>query len=63
MRDLRPSELMTVRQFLDETSIGRTTFYRLVKSGQLRILKVGRASRISRADAERWAASLPKLGG
>ena len=63
MRDLQPSGFMTVRQFLELYPIGRTTLYRLAKAGELQIVKVGRASRIARADAERWAASLPKLGG
>jgi excisionase family DNA binding protein len=63
MPDLQPSGFMTVRQFLDTYPIGRTTLYRLAAAGQLSIVKIGRASRINRADAERWAASLPKLGG
>lgn len=63
MRDLQPSGLMTIRQFLDDYPIGRTTLYRLAAAKQITIVKIGRASRIPRADAERWAASLPKLGG
>jgi excisionase family DNA binding protein len=62
MPDLQPSGFMTVRQFLETYPIGRTTLYRLAAAGQIPIVKIGRASRIQRADAERWAASLPKLG-
>ncbi len=53
------SELMTVKDFLRIYQVGRTTFYRLVKDGELRLLKIGKASRVPRADAERWVANLP----
>lgn len=51
-------ELMTVRDFLDNFRMGKTTFYRHVESGQLKIVKVGRATRIARIDAETWLSSL-----
>jgi excisionase family DNA binding protein len=51
-------ELMTVRDFLDAFSIGRTTFYRQVESGRLKIVKLGRSTRIARSDAEAWLSSL-----
>lgn len=63
MHDLQPSGFLTVRQFLEIYPIGRTTLYRLAAAKQIPIVKVGRASRIPRAAAERWAASLPKMGG
>ena len=56
-------ELMTVKQFLDLYTMGRTTFYREVAAGRLQLRKLGTASRVSRADAERWAASLPVITG
>lgn len=53
----------TVRDFLQTYAIGRTTLHRLVKAGKLRITKIGRASRIAKADAKAWADSLPTIGG
>jgi hypothetical protein len=52
-------ELMTVADFLRRYSIGRTTLYREVAAGRITLRKLGFASRIARADAERWANSLP----
>ena len=52
-------ELYTVREFCDTFGIGRTTFYAEVKAGRLRIVKIGTASRVTRADADAWVASLP----
>jgi len=55
---------MTVADFLRLYSVSRTTFYREVAAGRIRLLKLGTASRIKTEDAERWAASLPvKEGG
>ena len=56
-------ELMNVEKFMVLYSMGRTSFYREVKAGRLRICKIGTATRITRADAEAWAASLPTRGG
>ena len=53
----------SVPEFLNAYSLPRTTFYRIVQRGQLRIHKLGRASRVSRADAKAWADSLPTIGG
>lgn len=55
--------LFTIPQFLELHPMGRSTFYRLVNAGQLQIVKLGRATRIRREDAERWAASLPTKSG
>ena len=51
-------ELFTVPQFLLRYSISRTTFYQLVKEGEIRIVKIGTATRISREDANAWVDSL-----
>ena len=56
-------ELMTVGDFLARYSIGRTSFYREVAAGRLRIRKFGTASRVARADAQAWADSLPVVAG
>jgi len=47
-------ELMTVQDFLQNFSMGKTTFYREVGAGRLRITKIGRSTRIARADADAW---------
>lgn len=52
-------ELMTVADFCTRYSIGRTSLYREVNAGRLKLRKFGTATRIARIDAERWAASLP----
>ena len=54
----------TIPDFLRTYGIGRTTLYRLLKaSSGLRITKIGRASRIAKADAKAWADGLPTIGG
>ncbi|MFN0044862.1 MAG: hypothetical protein ACKVOS_00160 [Sphingorhabdus sp.] len=55
-------ELMTVSEFLMRYSISRTEFYRQVKAGRVRLTKLGNASRVAKADAETWLASLPTMG-
>lgn len=56
-------ELMTVADFLARYSIGRTTLYREVAAGRLKLRKLGSATRIARADAETWAGGLPVRQG
>lgn len=51
--------LMTVADFLARYSISRTSFYREVSAQRIRIRKFGTATRITREDAEAWAAALP----
>ena len=53
------AQLLTVPDFMATYSISRTEFYRQVKAGKIRLTKLGTASRVARADAESWAASLP----
>ncbi|PSO13632.1 MULTISPECIES: helix-turn-helix transcriptional regulator [unclassified Sphingobium] len=57
------NELMTVGDFLSCYSISRTEFYRQVKAKRIPLRKLGNASRIARADAEAWVASLPVKDG
>lgn len=54
---------LTVRDFMDTYAVPRTSLYRAVQRGELRLTKIGRSSRIARADARAWAESLPTLGG
>ena len=56
------SGFMNVREFMQLYGVGRTTVYRLVARGEITLVKIGTASRIARADADRWASSLPRLG-
>lgn len=51
-------ELMSVREFLDSFRIGRTTFYREVAAGRIRVIKIGRSTRVSREAAAEWLAIL-----
>ncbi|WP_404979633.1 helix-turn-helix domain-containing protein [Croceicoccus sp. BE223] len=51
-------QLLTVSDFVMLFRISRTTFYREVNAGRLRIVKLGRSTRISRADAEKWVGNL-----
>lgn len=53
----------TIPQFLELYPMGRSTFYRLVKVGQLKLTKFGGSSRVAMADAEAWAATLPVVSG
>lgn len=56
-------ELMTVADFCARYSIGRTSLYREVNAGRLKLRKFGSATRIARADAEAWANNLPDYEG
>ncbi|WP_271076937.1 helix-turn-helix domain-containing protein [Aurantiacibacter sp. MUD61] len=50
--------LLTIKRFCEEYSISRSTAYRLRDNGDVPHIKIGRATRIRREDAERWYASL-----
>jgi len=50
--------LITIPQFCDEYGVSRSTYYRLRDRGELACVKIGRAVRIRREDAERWYESL-----
>ncbi len=56
-------ELLTVADFCARYSIGRTSLYREVNAGRLKLRKFGSATRIARADAQAWAANLPEYEG
>jgi hypothetical protein len=48
-------ELYRINEFCDAYSISRTVVYDEVKAGRIILTKIGKASRIARIDAERWA--------
>lgn len=52
-----------IPEFLEHYPMGRSTFYRLVKDGKIKLTKFGGSSRVAKADAEAWAATLPIING
>jgi hypothetical protein len=56
-------ELLSVGDFCTRYCIGRTSLYREVAAGRIRIRKFGSATRIARVDAEAWLSSLPTREG
>jgi len=52
------SVLMKIPEFCEEYGVSRSTYYRLRDRGELPCVKIGRAVRIRREDAERWYESL-----
>ena len=54
---------ISISQFCERFQCSRSHFYRLVKRGEITIVKLGRASRVSIEQAENWAALLPTVGG
>ena len=55
----RPPDLITIEEFGERYAVSRSTIYRLIENQEIALVKIGRASRIRLADAERWARSLP----
>ncbi len=51
--------LITITEFGETYGVSRSTVYRLAERKQITFLKVGRAVRIRRENAESWAANLP----
>lgn len=50
-------EFMSVKQFCSLFSIGRSTAYAHMKSGRLKVQKIGRSTRISRQSVREWLAA------
>lgn len=57
------TQFMKLREFETRYKCSHSQLYREVAAGRLIIRKLGRASRISVADAEAWAAGLPSHTG
>lgn len=53
----------SIAEFLRVYSMARTSLYRAANAGEIRITKIGRSSRIAKADAKAWADRLPTFGG
>lgn len=52
------AKLLTVAEFKETYRVSHSTFYRLVAAGKLQTIKIGRATRISQEEAERWLITL-----
>ena len=52
-------KFITVKEFMDVYCVPRSSFYRLVRAGELTIYKVGRSSRLNADEAHAWAIGLP----
>ena len=48
-----------VSEFCDKFVISKASFYREVKALRLRIIKRGRTTLVTKAEAERWFSSFP----
>lgn len=52
---------MTVKEFLVWSRISRTTFYKEVNCGRIKLRKIGNKSVVKREDAETWLQDLPTV--
>ena len=50
--------LMSIAEFQQTFGVSRSTVYRLEERGEIEFLKIGRAVRIRREDAESWCRGL-----
>jgi excisionase family DNA binding protein len=67
MNDMRPQDdqpiarpLLTIEEAAAVLRIGRTTFYDLIKRGQLRTVHIGRSCRVTRAELDRYVQRLDR---
>lgn len=47
-------DIMTVENLMDYMNIGRTTAYKLVQSGKIKTIRIGRIYRISKKSVEEY---------
>ena len=52
---------MSIGVFCETYGIGRTKTYEEIKSGRLRVRKVGRRTIVTADDAEEWLSTLPEF--
>ena len=52
----------TVNEFLAAFGVGRTRFYELINSGELKAHKSGARTIVRGEDAQAWLDSLPAIG-
>jgi hypothetical protein len=53
---------MSIAEFCERYSTGRTTAYEEIKAGRLLARKCGKRTIIGEVDAELWLGSLPRAG-
>jgi len=53
--------LFTVADVARLTRIGRTTLYQEMQAGRLKVVRIGRAVRITRAELDRWIRDLEAM--
>lgn len=51
-------ELLTIGDFCEATSLGRTHVYELLKRGEVKAIKIGRRTFIRREDMHNWLKTL-----
>lgn len=56
-----PPRLLSIQATAAALGIGRTTLFRLMRSGELRPLKIGRRTLVAREDIERLIASARRV--
>lgn len=59
----QPKRAYTVAQFCQEFSVSKSSFYRMIKDGELKTKKRGHRTLIRAEDAEAWLDSLPDGAG
>lgn len=52
--------LLTINQVCERLSLSRSTFYSLVEDGQLKAVKIGRATRVPESSVDQF---ITELGG
>jgi excisionase family DNA binding protein len=50
---------LTIREFCDAYHVSLPTYYRQIRTGRLRAVKIGKRVLIPTANAEAWFAALP----
>ena len=60
---MEDKELLTVPEFCRRYAISRTSLYREVSAGKLKLFKLGSHSRVMRQDADAWVSKLPIFKG
>jgi excisionase family DNA binding protein len=51
-------ELLTIREACDRLKLSRASLYRLIQSGQLPTVRIGRSRRVVNEDLDRFIATL-----
>lgn len=59
VNDASSLTLLTVQDVIQWYGVSKTTVYKLLKTGQIRAIKLGRSTRIHRDAIDEWLRSLP----